>query len=167
MRRPLLVIIPLFVAATGFVLFEAASLARIGSLTQEAAAVQAVVPAETAPERTEAPELPLPEPQAVEAPTVTQTASRAVQDAPEAQPTVDPWTAELTAAHVPAAEQDAARALLFEGAEWKTFGSSMLPATKPISDTQRRITKIHFYVMQQYGTWNEAKAHADANGGVW
>lgn len=154
-------VVVLVIGTAFYISLIISAIAGVSTITSRAASIQAF----TSLELSQHP-IDVPEASVADLP-VTTTTILGVEEVQAEQPAVDPWTAELAAAHIPSGEQSAARALLFNESSWREYGSSMLPATKPIPDTQQRIKRIYIYVLQKYGGWNEAKAHADANGGIW
>lgn len=101
-----------------------------------------------------------------QAPSTSATYTAPAEPTPTAPQGPD-WTDLMNRAQIAPQDQPAAAALLFSGSDWKLDGTYTARYVQNIKDPVARVHRIYFYAISNYGSWTQAKAHADANGGQW
>jgi len=130
--------------------------------TQEATTVQTVAPTEPVAEAIEPTVEVVETPEAETSPIVIETPA---EDVPPTEPTVSPFTAEMTAAGLSEADQPIVRVLTLNGSAWNLEHcgcriSTLATAYNPVG----RFQLINFYRASHYATWADALAQFEATG---
>ena len=121
------------------------------SIVPEAEPVALVEPSVAAPEPVEQ---------------ASRTVSHVAAEVPAVEP-IDPIPAWMDGADVDEVDRATARALIFSGSEWNIASHYDAERILRIKDPVMRLSALHFHAVTHYGGWTEAKAYADAHGGVW
>jgi len=152
-------------ALTGIVYAQA--IQDVQTVQADVLASQAIAPAQSEPEQPSEPAAPADEPTLGVAGIAAQSAPESVAEQPEAVEL--PFSAEMTAAGIPAAQQPVAREIIVLGDELNIGALARCACYRLIEnrpDVQIRFNVIHEYVTRIYGSWQAASDNY-ASQGAW